>query len=66
MYQPPEKPKPRSNKVQATEAKDEAKAVMGGEVVTKDVEDEAGDSTFHHTHRQFKTSRDKYIVLKWS
>ena len=48
--------KPQENQVQATEAKDEDEAVVEEEVVTKDVEDEVGASTFQHTPHQFETS----------
>ena len=43
------------NQVQATEAKYEENAVVEEEVVTKDVEDEVGASTSHHTCIQFET-----------
>ena len=48
--------KPQDNQVQATEAKDEDEAIMEGEAVTKDVEDEVGASTSQHTRHQFETS----------
>ena len=37
--------KPRDNQLQSTESKDEDKAVVEEEAVTKDVEDYVGDST---------------------
>ena len=41
--------KPRDNQLQSTESKDEDKAVVEEEAVTKDVEDYVGDSTSQYT-----------------
>ena len=41
--------KPRDNQLKSTEFKDEDKAVVEEEAVTKDVEDYVGDSTPQYT-----------------
>ena len=54
--------KPQDNQVQEIDAKDNDKAVVEEEAVTKDVEDEVGASNAHHTHHQLKTSREMYMI----
>ena len=63
MQQPTKVMKPHVNQVQETyskdKAEDKAKAVVEEGEFTKDVDDEVGDSTTHHTCPQFGNSREK-------
>ena len=59
MQQPPEVTKTRDNQVKAIEAEKEAVAVVGEEVVPKELEDEVVALTAHHTSHLFETSRKK-------
>ena len=47
----------RANQIQATGDKDETKEVLPEEAVTKEVAEEADDSTAYHTHHQSEASR---------
>ena len=64
MQQTPEVAEPWLNQVQATEAKEKVKEILDEVAVTKDVEDEVGASTAHHTLHWFGTPSEKQMVSK--
>ena len=49
----------QSNQIQATGEEDADEEVVPEEAVTKDVAEEAVDSTAQHTHHRSETSREK-------